>query len=802
MSHDSKREYQIYHSLLGMILTLAVILWVNEYFHLKVNIYVCILYVIVPAVLLYLFNKYRKNTVSYLVLLSLLPVTGLVFLISRINPIKWATDIIDWVIRYDRTDDSYEGIWAYTVLAIVSLIVSIIFFLIVKKTILRALLAAIIITIFVIFSIMHMHMGKIVVGIGIFYILNIFIEYTGMLYGRITGNKERKESILYLLPVCILLSVIAAGLPSKAEPIQWTGVKNIYASIKDYVNMLATEWEFFIGKGESDFSIALTGFSEDGSLDNDDLISNNKVALTITGKKGLSPIYLTGNTKDVYTGYSWEKSKEDFIEGEQEYQLDYGELLYGLSRLDPQLLEDSRMVESRTMSIIYNNLRTKAFFYPSKTKWIQFDRISHNTDREQAGIKFSSAKRKKTIYNVVFYEMNLQGQEFIEMLRQADNFSYDKNEAIDYIRIDQIQKEFFVRDKENFILNRENFYETYRNRADIIYDSYTQLPESLPKRVKDLAMELTKDEDTRYDKIKAIEAYLLQYEYSYRPGKTPEDADFVDYFLFDNKKGYCTSFATTLAVLGRSIGIPMRYSEGFLVNYEDKDDIGYLVRNSNAHVWVEAYFDGVGWIPFEATPPFHEERYTAWAQIRKDEGSSASRHKNNRLEMQPMNEMTESIITKKSKDDGKGALIVILIFVTMVIALLLILISYYYILKRRYQKEFEKSDYSRRMYQLFLRILTLLKYEGFILGEQDTLLMLSDRIKDRYQYGDIIFRNIVDIFMAYRYGEIMVTEMQSIKVNTFYMGLKKKHEDETKALKLHVEEFLFLAKAYNHSAND
>ena len=62
--------------------------------------------------------------------------------------------------------------------------------------------------------------------------------------------------------------------------------------------------------------------------------------------------------------------------------------------------------------------------------------------------------------------------------------------------------------------------------------------------------------------------------------------DFTYYFLFENKQGYCTSFATAMAVLGRAIGIPTRYVEGFVVDYRDYDNRGILVRNSMAHAWV------------------------------------------------------------------------------------------------------------------------------------------------------------------------------------------------------------------------
>lgn len=795
MPQNSKRGYQIYYSILEMILILAIILWVNEYYVLKVNIIVCILYAIVSAALLLAFDIYRKHTISYIILISLLFVAGLVFFISKIDPIAWFTEAIEWIMIYNRTDDSYVMTWAYVTLGLVSIVASIIFSMLVKRLISRLLLAATIIIIFLVFAVMNIHIGKVTVGIGIFYLINIFIELSGIYYARKTGVAEKKESILYLIPVCILLAAIAVGLPSKSEPMQWTGVKSVYYTIRDQINRLVTEWEFFVGEGHEIFSISLSGYSGDGSLDNQDLESSNKIALVVTGKRGRSPIYLTGSVSDTYTGSSWEKSKKDVLLNEEEYQLDYGELLYGLSRLDPKILEDYRLVETQTMTIIYSNIKTKTFFYPLKSRWFQFDRKSPELNTEFAGITFPKAKGSSTKYNISFYEMNLRGPEFQEMLRNSDDFSYNKPTIIDKDTIDRIEKSFYVKFADSFFLRRENFYDFYRERADIIYKRYTQLPESLPSRVMDLALEITKDKESRYDKLKAIEEYLLEFEYTYNPGRVPEEADFVDYFLFDNKKGYCSSFATAMSVLARCVGIPTRYVEGFVIDYADKDDTGYLVRNSNGHAWAEAYFDGVGWIPFEATPQFHEQRYSEWAPKRKYQQEIVNIDYYKEEAYEPLGETLDSIKSETKEENKSVVIIWILVFIAIVILLMLIPISYYIVSRHRYKKDYNLSDNSRKMYKLFLRILVLLKYDGFALAAGDTLIMLSDRIKDRYMYEDIVFRNVVNVFMGYRYGEIEVTDKQLNKVEIFYRGLLNKHESETKVLKLHIQEFLFLLKS-------
>jgi transglutaminase-like putative cysteine protease len=88
-----------------------------------------------------------------------------------------------------------------------------------------------------------------------------------------------------------------------------------------------------------------------------------------------------------------------------------------------------------------------------------------------------------------------------------------------------------------------------------------------------MAYDLTSDCETKYEKLKAIETYLMhRYTYSVRSPRVPEGHDYVDYFLFDEASGYCTSFATAMAVLGRCIGIPTRYVEGYIAKFDDADD--------------------------------------------------------------------------------------------------------------------------------------------------------------------------------------------------------------------------------------
>jgi len=121
-------------------------------------------------------------------------------------------------------------------------------------------------------------------------------------------------------------------------------------------------------------------------------------------------------------------------------------------------------------------------------------------------------------------------------------------------------------------------------------------------RVHELAERLTRDQPTRYDKVMALVRYIEQnMAYNLKVEAYPPDVDVVEYFLFEAKQGYCVEFATALAVLCRYAGIPARVASGFALMERDPETGEYIVREAHRHLWTEVYFEGVGWVAFDAT---------------------------------------------------------------------------------------------------------------------------------------------------------------------------------------------------------
>ena len=133
---------------------------------------------------------------------------------------------------------------------------------------------------------------------------------------------------------------------------------------------------------------------------------------------------------------------------------------------------------------------------------------------------------------------------------------------------------------------------------------YTQLPDDLPRRVRDLAHELTAGQPTTYDKVKAVEEYLRQLPIAYRLLDVPPGEDAVDYFLFEAKEGFFDYHASAMVVLLRAVGIPARLAVGYALDPRafDADNRRYNIREEHAYAWAEVYFEGFGWLAFNPSP--------------------------------------------------------------------------------------------------------------------------------------------------------------------------------------------------------
>jgi transglutaminase-like putative cysteine protease len=133
-----------------------------------------------------------------------------------------------------------------------------------------------------------------------------------------------------------------------------------------------------------------------------------------------------------------------------------------------------------------------------------------------------------------------------------------------------------------------------------VLERYLNLPEDFSPRIAALALSLTNDLETPYDKTERITQYLRRnITYSESVPAALPGADVMERFLFGWQRGYCTYYASAEVLMLRAVGIPARLAVGYAQG--ERSGGLYVVRSRDAHAWPEVYFPGIGWVEFEPT---------------------------------------------------------------------------------------------------------------------------------------------------------------------------------------------------------
>jgi len=138
--------------------------------------------------------------------------------------------------------------------------------------------------------------------------------------------------------------------------------------------------------------------------------------------------------------------------------------------------------------------------------------------------------------------------------------------------------------------------DTVRVRGGIDREFYLQLPEQLSPRVLSIGKKIMEQGGTDRERLSLVENHFISSGYRYTKRDLPQSADPIDEFLFEKKAGNCEFFASSFATLLRAAGVPSRLVAGYYGG--EYNDLGgyYLVTDDMAHVWVEVYQEGIGWV--------------------------------------------------------------------------------------------------------------------------------------------------------------------------------------------------------------
>ncbi|WMJ85269.1 transglutaminase-like domain-containing protein [Anaerocolumna sp. MB42-C2] len=780
----------------SFLITLAFGVFLNSIFHLKIYTIFHLFFCITFSGLIYLFDQYKKNLITYFTLCGLFVAGILVSVFFKINYIKGINKVYKWCLIYNGDDKLYERGCALAVCAGILFAGSILTYILHRFKGVKSVTSVLLLVLLIISAVYKMDIPKISVGIVIFYGLTEIAEYYGTLFNRSSNTVNNSIAAIYLAPACLIIALLSVSFPSHAEPIQWRGVKSFVHIMEEKGSLLMTQLQYIIDRTGSEFVLNFSGYSDDENELGGDININKVTALKIkTQNKSTSKGYLIGSISDIYTGRKWEKSETEREYSHEEYYCDFYELLNAFTREKETGRDINNLVKKKSYNVEYYDIRTRSLFYPLKTFQINFNKSVKYSETNQGAFLYDRAKGVGTKYEVQYYELNLSSERLQDILRNAKETDY----MVSDYAINKTAKDIFDYNTSGSQFDIIGLKNDLLRRSQEIKKQYTILPANLPDRVRNLAIDLTRGLDNNYDKLKAIEAYLNKFPYNTKVSKRPKGRDFVDYFLFEQKKGYCTYFATTMGVLARCLDIPTRYVEGFVVDYKNLDGSNtYKVLNSSAHSWVEAYIEGIGWIPFEPTPLYYADRYTPWADLTSDSPYHDSGVAIPQITGEPpynQNLVNENIPGTKALDKGSknSYLIPVLgVLICILILFVCIILIYYGILVSRYNKRFKSVSDNLKLSLILAEILHYLDKEGFRLTADETLLSYAARIGDKIYFNHTSFLKIVNVYMGVRYGEYEVKTEELKLVMDFLKYFKYHLQEKLGKRRMFFDRFLFL----------
>ena len=471
-------------------------------------------------------------------------------------------------------------------------------------------------------------------------------------YVRLRWEKRKEaDAALYtvwLLPVGLFFLVLMLMMPSPQEAYDWAFVKAAYGRIRESV---ITHVHSLVRGGGEDFVVSFQGFSEDGGLGGDLRKESRELFRIESDSLFRTNLYLAGASYDRFDGREWEKTCH---EEEPWRVLDAAETV---SAVQAWAQTPSDHLWYTQFGVSYGWFRTGYLFAPLKTRTIQ------DTEYENDGgdLRFGMQRGYGTSYRIGYYQINTGAPDFYELLESGSAAGGSMPEAAEpsgaetkaagqetgsaeteavgqktgsaesetagqetgSAELEDAMRSAKQEELETLLadygaqnrgtqageLTPEDM-ERYRENVRANYGEGVRLSPG----VKSWLDQVLDGAETDVEKLRALEYALSALKYTQTPGALPErvkDAgSFLDHFLLETGRGYCSYFATAFVLLARSQGIPARYVEGFCVPARQKRSV--TVTSDMTHAWPEVWLEGFGWIPFEPTPGFRDVRYTPW----------------------------------------------------------------------------------------------------------------------------------------------------------------------------------------------
>ena len=677
-----------------------------------------------------------------------------------------------WSYEYIFKEQSFSLLYCIFISCLLLLVLMKMISFIEKNKIVFFLLLLGLMAFMIISSFYNIQWNPITVGMSIFYFFDGIIQ----IY-QVEILKRINYSSMFLLPFICITVLLSVCIPSNDEPIKWTFIKNTVYNVKDSMQGLV----YYCIYGNNDekyrFDVNRAGFSDEGGGFLGTLIDDKERNMfTVDVSDSVKTRYLYGITRSTYTRDGWQT--DDEYVSEDEYKMELNEKLYNLYYSDLSNLQDEYFSRRVRYKISFNKLATNTVFRPENC--ISIDKYSDNADLKTIGdnIYFKNKHTKGYSYYASSLIMNMNNDEikaYLERLNSKKNYYAKENKKeidIEGSLFEQTAKELNFNDEKIKNIISDNFRKQLLERSKRIEEKYLQLPKDNSKKIKDLAEEITKGCTNQYDKAEAICNYLKEnYKYSTKLDELPDGKDPVEYFLFEEKKGYCTYFASSMAILCRDVGIPTRYVEGAFINYRQKKDDAFVVKSGASHAWTEIYLEGFGWVRMDSTPGYGVDSIS-WRII------NYSNRNENGYEV-PVTEQTDStqIISSLQSQPNNNVLVwikYIIILVSIIVFLILCVLLLYKWNERRLYK---KATNKEKAFICMKKIFSSLNKLGYPIIYGETIKEYLERLKsnENFEYDDII--DLLEWFQYVRYSNKSVAQEEVKKIEN---AASKKYRQKSK----------------------
>lgn len=649
------------------------------------------------------------------------------------NMIDSLTGFLSWLMEFIKGESSMEDSYFKTFINIIIGLESLIVVLLIYKikNIMPLLISGTLILMYSWFN----HIDQAIYYFGFFMtfvlILYAFRNYEEMnrkwkVTNEVISKNFFNKWILYSIGACALVVIFSLALPKNFDPLTWNRVDNFVQRNFPQVYEWRSSKEVSSGNGQDlRFDLTLTPYQHSDRRLGGPINTRDILVMKVDANE---PLYLKGRVSDFYSGYNWRATQNP-----TEVQS---------SRSDNSFYKNEKIEGIEiTQKITHINITTSTMFNSYIPKRIAgIDGQYYSTGRfELFGDRPIGKDKPYFVYSVKPY--------------------LDKEEV-----------------KSSTYIPKEK------------YDKYLQLPKGLPSRLKELSLSITEGYSNDFDKVKAIEAYLREnYKYTLSPKPTPNHADFVDNFLFESEEGYCTYFATSLAIMSRISGIPTRYVEGFKTP-NSKTDGEYHVYDENAHAWVEAYIEGQGWFIFEPTPAYETVVYMERAQEEvTDSAPTVSQRQNTNQDQGEIERNFDSDIEMEDflgsplgdldSYEGKTMLTAKQAISTLVGLILIAMLVIITILMNRYRKyklKLIKGDTNKLVRENYRYILSLFYLNNTGKFKDETPIEYCRRIEGVCSWEeDIELSDVTSILNEAVYSKETLSEEKLEKITKYRINLSK-----------------------------